>query len=174
MYELKLRGDGIVDSGRHSVSGGTSLKYPRSYAELRLYARRHPAIEAREAVGEVHAKVAEFGWNSVKQSGEKWLEPFYEAATEIFNEVANAALGIKFQPGSENLLIARWEFRYPVEDIVLNLLNRRHPTRRLVLVDGKKAFVRDGFGVRMESSDAYAPEVAPGPSKSKGREAPES
>ena len=168
MYELKLRGDGIANRGHHSLGSGTSLRYPRSYAELRLYARRHPSPKTRRAVDEIETEVTESGWTWVRGSGQKHLEVFYGAATEIFNEVANATLGIKFESGPGNSLIARWDFRFPVEDIVLNLLHRRHPTRRLALVDGQKAFVRDGCGVRMEKADAYAGVIDGTPYKSTG------
>jgi hypothetical protein len=122
--------------------------------------------KARGAVDEIGVKVAESGWKWIKQSGDKCLEAFYRAATEIFNEVANAALSIEFESGAGNSLIARWEFRFPVEDIVLNLLHRRHPTRQLVLMDGEKAFVRDGCGVRMEKADAYGRAIDRAPLRS--------
>ena len=150
MYELKLREYEIANHGNHSLGGGTRLRYPRSYSELRSYARRHPSHKARRVVGEIENAVRESGWTWVKRSGGKSLEVFYRSATEVFNEVVNAMLGIDFESGPGNSLIARWEFRFPVEDIVLNLLHRRYPLRRLVLLTDERAFVRDGCGVRME------------------------
>lgn len=150
MYELRLRSYETGSRSAHTLGGGASLRYPRSYSELRSYARRHPSHKARRAFHEIENAVRESGWTRVKRSGGKCLELFYRSTTEVFNEVANAVLGIEFEPGPGNSLIARWEFRFPIEDIVLNLLHRRYPLRRLVLLTGEKAFIRDGCGVRME------------------------
>ena len=150
MYELRLRVYEIANRGAYTLNGGTRLRYPRSYTELRSYARRHPSHKARQAVEEIENAVRESGWTWVKRSGGKSLEVFYRSTTEVFNEVATAVLGIEFESGPGNSLIARWEFRFPVEDVVLNLLHRRYPLRRLVLLTGDKAFIRDGCGVRME------------------------
>lgn len=169
MYELKLRGDGSVNHTRHSLNGGATLKYPRSYAELRSFARRHASPQARRALDEIEAAVAESGWKWVKATGGKQLEVFYGAATEVFNEVANATLGIEFESGPDNSLMAHWVFAFPIEDIVLDLLHRRHPTRRLLLVDGNKAVIRDGCGVRLAKTDAYVGTIVRAPSRSTGK-----
>ena len=150
VYELRLRGHEIASRGVYTLGGGTRLRYPRSYSELKSYARRHPSHKARRALRKIESAVSESGWMWVKRFGGESLEVFYRSTAEVFNEVANAVLGIEFESGPGNSLIARWEFRFPVEDIILNLLHRRYPLRRLVLLTNNKAFIRDGCGVRME------------------------
>ena len=137
MYELRLRGYEIPSRGNHSINGGTRLRYPRGYAELEVIRRRHPSYKARRAVDEMENMVRESGWTRVKRSGGKSLEVFYRSTTEVFNEVANAVLGMSSNPAraTPNRLL---EFRFPVEDIVLNLLHRRYPLRRLVLLTDEK------------------------------------
>ncbi len=159
MIELKLRRQttGAVD---HRLLGtAPSLSYPRTYGQLRRYARRHPSGEARSAVSEIDASVDEKGWRWVKRKGGKRLQIFYSSASEVFQEIANAILGIDLVVADRNTLVGRWEFGLPVEDFVLNLLHGRNPGYRIVLVDGLKAFVRDGCGVLMDRADSYRREL---------------
>ena len=159
MIELKLSGHAAGADDHRLLGVAPCLSYPRTYAELTKYARRHPSREARSAVSHIDASVDENGWRSVKRKGGKRLQVLYSSASEVFQEIAGAILGIDLVVADHNTLVGRWEFRLPVEDFVLNLLHGRNPGYRIVLVDGLRAFVRDGCGVLMDRAESYRREL---------------
>ena len=135
--------------------GDEVLTYPRSYADLLRFAERHSGPPHREAVVRVARRVQESGWIALKKRGGADLVSFYEAATEVFHEVTAAVIGVRLLPAGGNILLGEWTFTHPVDDIVLNLLHARHPESRVVILDGPRAYVRDGCGVYMERAERY-------------------
>lgn len=156
MEAIRLADQAWIDWRAHGGGRAQGLAYPRTYGDLQLYARRHPASEARAALGRVEVLVAECGWRTVKQLGGADLRTFYSAAAEVFHEIASAIMELDLQPLDRHTLIGRREFKFPVEDIVLNLLHRANPDYRIVLVCGNRTVVRDGCGVYVDRAEQFS------------------
>ena len=137
--------------------GSLSLLRPRTFDDLRRLGRRHTDLEARQLLTEIEGQVDLHGWRRVQRTGGPWLDEFFERATEVFNEISSAVFEIALTDVPVNRLVGKWDFRFPVEDLVLDRLHSRHLGKRIVLIDGDRAFVRDGLGVRMEAAEIYAP-----------------
>ncbi len=145
-------------TGQTGRSGGPlSLLRPRTFDDLRRLVRRHNDPEARQLLTEIEGRVELHGWRRVQREGGPRLDEFFERATEVFNEISSAVFEIALTDVPINRLVGKWEFRFPVEDLVLDRLHSRHLGKRIVLIDGDRAFVRDGLGVRMEAAEIYAP-----------------
>jgi hypothetical protein len=137
--------------------GSLSLLRPRTFDDLRRLVRRHTDLEARQLLNEIEGQVDLHGWRRVQRAGGPRLDEFFERATEVFNEISSAVFEIVLTDVPINRLVGKWDFRFPVEDLVLDRLHSRHLGKRIVLIDGDRAFVRDGLGVRMEAAEIYAP-----------------
>ena len=144
-----------ADPPRRARSPRTLL--PRTFRDLHRLVRRHTDPDARELLLDIQAQVQLLGWRRVRHAGGPTLEKFFERAAEVFNEISSAVREITLTKMPVNRLVGAWDFRFPVEDLVLDRLHSRHLGKRIVLIDGDRAFVRDGLGVRLEPADIYAP-----------------
>ncbi len=138
-------------------AGSAGALPPRTFQDLSRLVRRHIDPDARETLMGVEDQVQLLGWRRVQRNGGPVLERFFEQASEVLNEISSAVREITLTEAPINRLVGSWEFRFPVEDLVLDRLHSRHLGRRIVLVDGDRAFVRDGLGVRLEPAGIYAP-----------------
>ncbi len=138
-------------------AGSVGALLPRTFQDLSRLVRRHIDADARETLMDVEDQVRLLGWRRVQRNGGPILERFFEQATEVLNEISSAVREITLTEAPINRLVGSWDFRFPVEDLVLDRLHSRHLGRRIVLVDGDRAFVRDGLGVRLEPAGTYAP-----------------
>lgn len=138
-------------------NGSASLLLPRTFDDLRRLVRRHTDPDARYLLAEIEDRVDLEGWRRVRRAGGPRLEEFFERAAEVFKEISSAVFEIELTERPINRLIGTWDFRFPVEDLVLDRLHGRHLGKRIVLVDGDRAFVRDGLGVRLEAAEIYLP-----------------
>ena len=139
------------------MAGSPGTLLPRTFQDLRRLVRRHTDPDARDLLTEVEDQVELRGWRRVRRDGGPNMERFFERAAEVLNEISSAAHEIVLAETPINRLVGTWDFRFPVEDLVLDRLHSRHLGKRIVLIDGDRAFVRDGLGVRMEAADVYAP-----------------
>ena len=138
-------------------AGLPSALLPRTFLDLCRFVRRHTDPDARVLLTDMEEQVELLGWRTVRRNGGPRLGKFYELATEVVNEISTAVHEIALTEASSNRLVGLWNFRFPVEDLVLDRLHTRHLGRRIVLIDGDRAFVRDGLGVRLERAELYAP-----------------
>ncbi len=138
-------------------TGSPGALLPRTFKDLSRLVRRHIDPDVREILVDLEDRVRLLGWRRVRRNGGPKLETFYERATEVFNEISSAVHEVTLTDAPLNRLVGRWDFRFPVEDLVLDRLHSRHLGKRIVLVDGDRAFVRDGLGVRLEPAAIYAP-----------------
>ena len=78
-------------------------------------------------------------------------ELFVSWGQQVYREVYRAQRQIQFQRGRrERELSAHWRFQFPVVDLVLRHFHRRLREHTLALVDGDRAYVHDGCGIRLE------------------------
>ena len=135
--------------GRPPVTGAR-----RAHARLEHlygYAIRHTAHDRAHVIREVARQTLRHGPAYVVGRCSREAELFVSWGQQVYREVYRAQRQIQFQRGRrERELSAHWRFQFPVVDLVLRHFHRRLREHTLVLVDGDRAYVHDGCGIRLE------------------------
>ena len=115
------------------------------------YALRHTAPERDRVLREVARQVLRHGPAYVLGRSSRQARLFMSWGQGVYREVYAARRQIRFSEGHRrHELVAFWRFRFPVVDLVLRHFHRRLREHTLILVDGSRAYIHDGCGIRLE------------------------
>ena len=137
---------------------------------LYRYALRHPAGGRDRVLREVARQTLRHGSAHVLGRRTREARLFMSWGHQVHREVFAARAGLRFEPGrSSRHLVATWRFRFPVVDLVLSDLHRRMRDYTLVVEDGRRRYVHDGCGIRLET---VPPRTLFGTARNLGRRPP--
>ncbi len=139
-------------TGHRSATGERGAR--RAHARLEHlygYAVRHTAHDRGRVIREVARQTLRHGPAYVVGRCSREAELFVSWGQQVFREVYRAQRQLRFARGRrERELSAHWHFQFPVVDLVLRHFHHRLREYTLVLVDGDRAYVHDGCGIRLE------------------------
>ena len=150
---MKYRSKGTGASANRGLS---NVLAPRTFYDLRRLVQRHTALDARGLLRAIDDDVTQQGWRRVSKYRSPLLQSFFQLAAEILNEISTAVNEMTLTEMAHNCVVGQWKFKFPIEDLVLDQIHMRHPGKRIVVIDKKRALVRDGLGVRLENANDYA------------------
>lgn len=152
LAEIAVERQGPDGADRRRATGERGAR--RVYARLEHlygYAVRHTARDRGRVIPEVARQTLRHGPAYVVGRCSREGELFVSWGQQVFSEAYRAQRQIRFERGRrERELSAHWHFQFPVVDLVLRHFHHRLREYTLVLVDGDRAYIHDGCGIRLE------------------------